>query len=521
MLASSALGASPLHRGLFGLAWKHLLQNQAHDSICGCSVDRVHRDMVYRYDQASDLCAEIRGDFILGDLAAISGEDPRTEAFYKEARGSGIVLRVFNPLPFETTRVLDLDIDFPPDYPRSFAEPFGYQKKPAFRLLSEGGGRTAVPPPRPPPQREEAALQSIRGDRRRRDLRRQGRSAPLGLDEHPRRTCGDRPAASRRPAHGALGGEQRDPNPGPAAGRELHGQGPADRSPSFGLQPLRLRRGDRGRMVPRHSPGIRPRLQLRGERAAGRGEFPRPHSLHDRDQSGSPLRAPLAGKPRRRLLGRRGLGREMQHTDFDEAVPRASGSDSIGMRVEVDNEGAGPSAQDARPRPGHGRIPRLPVLWFRREEARQILRGRDEGLEGTRARREEISGEPWFWRTGAGGGFCVFSACGLHEVGSYPDSSVYLTLLRSFRRTVMTNGEEDGQVQGRHSFSLALFFPRGRRRHRRDTEELLRLLDRAAVLFDGPFPKGETDRGEPPVDIRPRDQLPHASSSPRTASPAA
>ena len=32
-------------------AWKMLLQNQTHDSICGCSVDAVHREMVVRYEK--------------------------------------------------------------------------------------------------------------------------------------------------------------------------------------------------------------------------------------------------------------------------------------------------------------------------------------------------------------------------------------------------------------------------------------------------------------------------------------
>lgn len=32
-------------------AWKWLLQNQAHDSICGCSVDAVHREMDVRFDK--------------------------------------------------------------------------------------------------------------------------------------------------------------------------------------------------------------------------------------------------------------------------------------------------------------------------------------------------------------------------------------------------------------------------------------------------------------------------------------
>src|SRR5947209_14388200 len=37
------LGA-PYPTGLVKLAWKYLLQNQPHDSICGCSIDQVHRE---------------------------------------------------------------------------------------------------------------------------------------------------------------------------------------------------------------------------------------------------------------------------------------------------------------------------------------------------------------------------------------------------------------------------------------------------------------------------------------------
>jgi alpha-mannosidase len=36
-------------------AWKSLLCNQAHDSICGCSIDPVHERMVARYDDAEGL----------------------------------------------------------------------------------------------------------------------------------------------------------------------------------------------------------------------------------------------------------------------------------------------------------------------------------------------------------------------------------------------------------------------------------------------------------------------------------
>lgn len=37
------------------LAWKYLLQNQPHDSICGCSTDEVHRDMMTRFKWAEEI----------------------------------------------------------------------------------------------------------------------------------------------------------------------------------------------------------------------------------------------------------------------------------------------------------------------------------------------------------------------------------------------------------------------------------------------------------------------------------
>jgi len=40
-------------------AWKLLLQNEPHDSVCGCSIDQVHREMETRYDWAGQIAAEV------------------------------------------------------------------------------------------------------------------------------------------------------------------------------------------------------------------------------------------------------------------------------------------------------------------------------------------------------------------------------------------------------------------------------------------------------------------------------
>ena len=41
------------------MAWRTELQNHPHDSICGCSVDQVHDDMRYRFDQAAMLAENV------------------------------------------------------------------------------------------------------------------------------------------------------------------------------------------------------------------------------------------------------------------------------------------------------------------------------------------------------------------------------------------------------------------------------------------------------------------------------
>jgi alpha-mannosidase len=42
---------TPYPRSDLRLAWRDLLRNHPHDSICGCSCDEVHRDMLVRYEQ--------------------------------------------------------------------------------------------------------------------------------------------------------------------------------------------------------------------------------------------------------------------------------------------------------------------------------------------------------------------------------------------------------------------------------------------------------------------------------------
>ena len=65
------------------LAWRDLLRNHPHDSICGCSCDEVHRDMLSRYEQLH-----------------------RT-LDYVEREALGVGGALVNTLPFRRRRVVD------------------------------------------------------------------------------------------------------------------------------------------------------------------------------------------------------------------------------------------------------------------------------------------------------------------------------------------------------------------------------------------------------------------------------
>ena len=85
------------------LAWRDLLRNQPHDSICGCSCDEVHRDMLVRYEQL----------------------DRTLDYVEREALGVGGAL--VNTLPFRRRRVNEgrlVELDgFSGSRPDAFDEP--------------------------------------------------------------------------------------------------------------------------------------------------------------------------------------------------------------------------------------------------------------------------------------------------------------------------------------------------------------------------------------------------------------
>lgn len=84
--------------GLLDYAWKLLMKNHPHDSICGCSIDQVHREMMPRFDQVEQIADEVTRrslDYIAERI--------------KTDRDS---IMVFNPLNWTRTDRVRVTVDF-------------------------------------------------------------------------------------------------------------------------------------------------------------------------------------------------------------------------------------------------------------------------------------------------------------------------------------------------------------------------------------------------------------------------
>lgn len=110
------------------VAWRWLLQNHPHDSIGGCSVDEVHEDMKYRFAQCRQIGERMVTESLRRLTASVEGE-----VGAKELR-----VLVANPLPRELDEPVELTLQIPAEW-QSFQEFFGFEAKPGFRIFGPDG----------------------------------------------------------------------------------------------------------------------------------------------------------------------------------------------------------------------------------------------------------------------------------------------------------------------------------------------------------------------------------------------
>src|SRR6266487_1828262 len=103
------LGA-PYPRGLVRLAWKYLLQNHPHDSICGCSIDQVHRENSVRFAQSQQVGEGMVAQAMQHLVAAMDTCAPFPVS---HASHEPIPIVVFNPAPGPRTEAVRVVVSLP------------------------------------------------------------------------------------------------------------------------------------------------------------------------------------------------------------------------------------------------------------------------------------------------------------------------------------------------------------------------------------------------------------------------
>ncbi|MCL4459513.1 MAG: glycosyl hydrolase-related protein [Chloroflexi bacterium] len=98
------LEGAPYPEALLRHAWKLVLQNHPHDSICGCVVDQVYAEMMNRFAQAQQMATTLRQESLNYLASRIdTNELPQGE----------IGLIVFNPLAWRRSDVVLAQVELP------------------------------------------------------------------------------------------------------------------------------------------------------------------------------------------------------------------------------------------------------------------------------------------------------------------------------------------------------------------------------------------------------------------------
>jgi alpha-mannosidase len=96
-------GRYPYPEQELAYAWRELLRNHAHDSIGGCSVDRVHEDMGQRFSDAVQVADR------LGQEACVALANGAWQGWWHYDDAPGSRRSVVNPLPYPRAALVRLD----------------------------------------------------------------------------------------------------------------------------------------------------------------------------------------------------------------------------------------------------------------------------------------------------------------------------------------------------------------------------------------------------------------------------
>lgn len=116
-------------------AWRCLLENHAHDSICGCSIDQVHREMMTRFSRSEQIAEKVTRESLEAITRSI---DTSVGALGSKQAGTPIV--VFNPLGRPRTDIVELSIELP----KRFVVEDASGQRTAHQIVEQGDERTLL-----------------------------------------------------------------------------------------------------------------------------------------------------------------------------------------------------------------------------------------------------------------------------------------------------------------------------------------------------------------------------------------
>ncbi len=419
------------------LAWRYLIQNHPHDSICGCSIDQVHKDMEYRFDQSHAIASHLTRDA----LRYIADQVQVPELGEKD-----LALVVFNPSCEPIDSPVDLTLRFPRDIDAVYHEWFGFEEKIGFRLHDAAGN--------------ELPYQYVNQRRNRHGFRRPLRKLPAVESRHEV----DVTVPIQVPAYGyttILCRCVKEPT------RHLGAMAANDHT--IENEHLRVAANSNGTLTltdKRTGESYDGLLTLEDRADIGDGWY---HGTAVNEQIFSSVassaqvaitadgiaKATLTIRvamqvPERFMFDRMVRSGQLAPLVVAHHVTLRKGSEAVEVRTEVDN-----TIRDHR----------LRVLFpsgadattYLADQAFDVVQ-RPIALRADNARYRELEVETkpqqtWTAVYDDRRGLSVVST-GLPEsaVRDLPDRPIALTLLRSFIRAVMTSGNEGGQIQGKHEF---------------------------------------------------------------------
>lgn len=135
----SYLSGGEYPRDYLRYAWKTLMKNHPHDSICGCSVDEVHQEMVTRFDKVKQTAS-----MIITDKANEIAEQINTST--GENNSHSIPIIVFNTAGNQRSEMVEKEIDLEKVYfsemPFSDIPEFLKNKTIPSYVLTDSSGNT-------------------------------------------------------------------------------------------------------------------------------------------------------------------------------------------------------------------------------------------------------------------------------------------------------------------------------------------------------------------------------------------